>query len=35
MSLHRVLRTAWDMDALNEGASVVALNIYCSTTCIS
>src|SRR5690349_5300184 len=25
MSLHRVLRTAWDMDALNEGASVVAL----------
>lgn len=25
MSLHRVLRTAWDMDALNEGASVIAL----------
>jgi enoyl-[acyl-carrier protein] reductase I len=25
MSLHRVLRTAWDMDALNEGGSVVAL----------
>jgi enoyl-[acyl-carrier protein] reductase I len=25
MSLHRVLRTAWDMDALNERASVVAL----------
>ena len=25
MSLHKVLRTAWDMDALNEGASVVAL----------
>src|SRR5687767_5626455 len=25
MSLHRVLRTAWDMDALNEWASVVAL----------
>jgi enoyl-[acyl-carrier protein] reductase I len=25
MSLHRVLKTAWDMDALNEGASVVAL----------
>src|SRR6186713_79989 len=25
MSLHRVLRTAWDMDALNESASVVAL----------
>jgi len=25
MSLHRVLRTAWDMDALSEGASVVAL----------
>lgn len=25
MSLHRVLRTAWDMDALTEGASVVAL----------
>jgi enoyl-[acyl-carrier protein] reductase I len=25
MSLHRVLRTAWDMDALNEHASVVAL----------
>lgn len=25
MSLHRVLRTAWDMDALNAGASVVAL----------
>lgn len=25
MSLHRVLRTAWDMDALNEEASVVAL----------
>lgn len=25
MSLHRVLRTVWDMDALNEGASVIAL----------
>ncbi len=25
MSLHRVLRTAWDMDALNEWASVIAL----------
>ena len=25
MSLHRVLRTAWDLDALNESASVVAL----------
>jgi enoyl-[acyl-carrier protein] reductase I len=25
MSLHRVLRTAWDMDALSEGGSVVAL----------
>src|ERR1700759_2006401 len=25
MSLHRVLRTAWDLDALTEGASVVAL----------
>ncbi|MDB5230836.1 MAG: family oxidoreductase [Chitinophagaceae bacterium] len=25
ISLHRVLRTAWEMDALNEGASVVAL----------
>ena len=25
MSLHRVLRTAWDMDALNEWGSVVAL----------
>lgn len=25
MSLHRVLRTAWEMDALNEGGSVVAL----------
>jgi enoyl-[acyl-carrier protein] reductase I len=25
MSLHRMLRTAWDMDALNESASVVAL----------
>ena len=25
MSLHRVLKTAWEMDALNEGASVVAL----------
>lgn len=25
MSLHRVLRTAWDMDALNEWASVVGL----------
>ena len=25
MSLHRVLRTAWDMDALSEGASVVSL----------
>jgi enoyl-[acyl-carrier protein] reductase I len=26
MSLHRILRTAWDLDALNEGASVVALS---------
>lgn len=26
MSLHRVLRTAWDMDAINEGGSVVALS---------
>jgi enoyl-[acyl-carrier protein] reductase I len=25
LSLHRVLRTAWDMDAINEGGSVVAL----------
>ena len=25
ISLHRVLRTAWDMDALNESASVIAL----------
>lgn len=25
MSLHRVLRTAWDMDAMNEWGSVVAL----------
>jgi enoyl-[acyl-carrier protein] reductase I len=25
MSLHRVLRTAWELDALNESASVVAL----------
>src|ERR1700753_4065453 len=25
MSRHRVLRTAWDMDALTEGASVIAL----------
>lgn len=25
MSLHRVLRTAWDMDAIKEGGSVVAL----------
>lgn len=25
MSLHRVLRTAWDLDAINEGGSVVAL----------
>ena len=25
MSLHRVLRTAWDLDALNEGGSVIAL----------
>ena len=25
MSLHRVLRSAWDMDALNEHASVIAL----------
>ena len=30
MSLHRVLRTAWDMDALNEGASVVALTYIAS-----
>lgn len=26
MSLHRVLRTAWDLDAINEGGSVVALS---------
>src|SRR4249920_773253 len=26
MSLHRVLRTAWDMDAINEWGSVVALS---------
>lgn len=26
MSLHRVLRTAWDMDAINEGGSVIALS---------
>jgi enoyl-[acyl-carrier protein] reductase I len=26
MSLHRILRTAWDLDALNEGGSVVALS---------
>jgi enoyl-[acyl-carrier protein] reductase I len=25
MSLHRVLRTAWELDALNEGGSVIAL----------
>jgi enoyl-[acyl-carrier protein] reductase I len=25
MSLHRVLRTAWDLDAINEGGSVIAL----------
>lgn len=25
MSLHKVLRTAWDLDALNESASVIAL----------
>ena len=25
MSLHRVLRTAWELDAINEGGSVVAL----------
>jgi enoyl-[acyl-carrier protein] reductase I len=25
MSLHRILRTAWDLDAINEGGSVVAL----------
>ena len=25
MSLHRVLRTAWDMDAINEAGSIVAL----------
>jgi enoyl-[acyl-carrier protein] reductase I len=25
LSLHRVLRTAWDLDALNEGGSVIAL----------
>ena len=25
MSLHRVLRTAWDLDALNEHASVIGL----------
>jgi enoyl-[acyl-carrier protein] reductase I len=28
MSLHRVLRTAWDMDALNEWGSVVALSYF-------
>ena len=26
MSLHRILRTAWDMDAINEHGSVVALS---------
>ena len=26
MSLHRVLRTAWDLDAINEGGSVLALS---------
>ncbi|MFN5641957.1 MAG: enoyl-ACP reductase [Sphingobacteriales bacterium] len=26
MSLHRVLRTAWDMDAIHEGGSVIALS---------
>lgn len=30
MSLHRVLRTAWDMDALNEWGSVVALTYIAS-----
>jgi len=30
MSFHRVLRTAWDLDALNEGASVVALTYIAS-----
>lgn len=30
MSLHRVLRTAWEMDALNEWASVVALTYIAS-----
>ena len=32
MSLHRVLRTAWDLDALNEGASVIALTYIASQT---
>ena len=30
MSLHRVLRTAWDMDAINEWGSVVALTSIAS-----
>ena len=30
MSLHRILRTAWDMDALNEWGSVVALTYIAS-----
>src|SRR5450432_1094051 len=30
MSLHRVLRTAWDMDAINEWGSVVALTYIAS-----
>jgi len=30
MSLHRVLRTAWDLDALNEWGSVVALTYIAS-----
>lgn len=30
MSLHRILRTAWEMDALNEWASVVALTYIAS-----
>ena len=30
MSLHRILRTAWEMDALNEWGSVVALTYIAS-----
>ena len=30
MSLHRILRTAWDMDALNEWGSVVGLSYIAS-----